>query len=67
MYKEIKRALDAIYIRDVKDDEGIKEKYTSYAVKLYKGRDTYLRDGVIKWYSSSSMPSIIDSLKGLFR
>lgn len=67
--KEIKRALDAIYIRESKDEnkEAIQEKYKDYAVKLYKGRETFLREAVINWYASDSMPSIIDSIKGMFR
>lgn len=66
-YKEVKRALDAIYIKEVKDNSPIKEKYSEYAVKLYKGRETLLRDTVIAWYSDNSMPSILDSIKGLFK
>ncbi|KMT22910.1 hypothetical protein [Clostridium cylindrosporum] len=69
IHREIKRALDAIYIKETKGDEAqpIKDKYKSHALKLYKGRETLLRDTVIEWYSSSSMPSIIDSIRGIFR
>lgn len=67
--KEIRRALDAIYIKELNGDsrEGIMTRYKANAIKLYKGRETLLRDVVIDWYSSSSMPSIIDSLRGLFK
>ncbi|MEG0371332.1 MAG: hypothetical protein RR645_03460 [Clostridium sp.] len=66
--KELKRALDAVYIRDIKQmaDEA-KSTYKSYAIKIYKGRETLLRDVVIGWYSSPAMPSIMDSIKGMFR
>lgn len=67
--KEIKRALDAIYIKESKGEHKavIQDKYRLYAVKLYKGRETFLRESVVNWYSSNSMPNMLDSIKGLFK
>ncbi|MEF9952932.1 MAG: hypothetical protein RR840_02190 [Clostridium sp.] len=67
--REVKRALDAVYIKELKGDskDGIMTKYKANAIKLYKGRETLLRDLVIEWYSSSTMPSILDSIKIFFK
>ena len=66
IYKEVKRALDAVYIKEIKNDESIKEKYSKYAVKIYKGRETMLRETVINWYTNNSLVNIFDSIKSIF-
>lgn len=58
LYRDIKNALDVTYISDVKTNENLKEKYSSNLIKIYKGRETFLRDSIIKWYSDNSIPSI---------
>ncbi|MEG0568308.1 MAG: hypothetical protein RR898_08665 [Clostridium sp.] len=67
--REIRRALDAIYIKELNGDsrDRTMARYKTNAIKLYKGRETLLRDLVIDWYSSSSMPNILDSIKTLFK
>lgn len=53
--KDIKEALDIIYISETKDNEALKMKYKNNLIKIYKGRETFLRDIVIKWYSNSKL------------
>lgn len=53
--KDIKEALDIIYISETKDNKTLKMKYKDNLIKIYKGRETFLKYSIIKWYSTSKL------------
>jgi hypothetical protein len=70
---KIKNALTSSYSKDLEDFK--KKLVTSdpssaweeSVIKLYKGRETVLRDIVVEWYSAYKKPGFWDLVKGLFK
>lgn len=58
----IKNALSYSYSSD--PSESIWEEYIK---KLYKGRETLLRDVVVEWYAKLCKPGFWDIVKGMFK
>lgn len=69
----IKSALVSAYSEDVDKFKRklVTESPTAFwqesVKKLYKGRETLLRDIVVEWYSKYSEPGFFEKLKRLFR
>jgi hypothetical protein len=71
--KKIKSALSSAYSKDV---DSFKRKLVSMdpselweesIIKLYKGRETLLRDVAVEWYSKYTRPGFWETIKSLFK
>jgi hypothetical protein len=71
--KRIKSALNSSHSRDL---DNFKNQIVTLdpstvweesIIKLYKGRETLLRDIVVEWYSKYTKPGFFDFLKSLFK
>jgi hypothetical protein len=71
--KRIKSALNSSYSKEL---DSFKSQTISVdpssvweesVIKIYKGRETLLRDIVIEWYSKYNKPGFFDFLKSLFK
>jgi hypothetical protein len=71
--QRIKNALSNIYSKELSDfkagslSKDPEKTWEEDVIKLYKGRETLLRDIVIEWYSNYRKPGFWDWVKELFK
>lgn len=69
----IKKSLSYSYSKDISDfKNGVLEYspdsiWEESIIKLYKGRDTLLRDVAVEWYSKQNKPGFWEMIKGIFK